>query len=371
MCGLSCCWPGCWWCWLSAAPSHLGAGGRTTGSASENAAQFAGRAHPREGLDGECRHVSGQRGLDWTRRRKCGTCHTNYPYLVARPVLKEPATAAMTEIRGFFEGRVAHWDDAEKEAKPRWDAEVVSTAAALAMNDSATSGKLHPRTRQALDRVWTVQKSDGGFDWLKCGWPPLEHDDYYGAIVAALGVGHAPDGYAETPAALAGVKKLRVYFSKNAAPSFHHRVMLLWASTRVEGLMAAEERSGTITRLRQLQRSDGGWNLPSLGDWKRHDGSANDRAAPSDGYATGLSVFILRQAGIPASDPCLKRGVVWLLSNQRASGRWFTRSPSTDNHHFITHAGTAFAVLALRACDIAGDQTARREPDRAESAPGP
>ena len=158
--------------------------------------------------------------LDWTRRRKCGTCHTNYPYLVARPVLKEPATAAMTEIRGFFEGRVAHWDDAEKEAKPRWDAEVVSTAAALAMNDSATSGKLHPRTCQALDRVWTVQKSDGGFDWLKCGWPPLEHDDYFGAIVAALGVGHVPDGYAETPAALAGVKKLRVYFSKNAAPEF-------------------------------------------------------------------------------------------------------------------------------------------------------
>jgi squalene-hopene/tetraprenyl-beta-curcumene cyclase len=309
--------------------------------------------------------------LDWTRERKCGTCHTNYPYLVARPVLKEPATAAMAEIRGFFEGRVAHWDDAAKEAKPRWDAEVVSTAAALAMNDAATSGKLHPRTRQALDRVWTVQKSDGGFDWLKCGWPPLEHDDYYGAIVAALGVGHAPDGYAETKAALAGVQKLRVYFSKNPAPSFHHRVMLLWASTRVDGLMAAKERSATIARLRQIQRADGGWNLASLGDWKRHDGSANDPAAASDGYATGLSMFVLRQAGIPASDPCLKRGAAWLLSNQRASGRWFTRSPSTDVHHFITHAGTAFAVLALRACDSAGDQTARREPDRAESAPGP
>ena len=68
--------------------------------------------------------------LDWTRQRKCGTCHTNYPYLVARPVLKEPATPAMAEIRGFFEERVAHWDDAEKGAKPRWDAEVVSTAAA-------------------------------------------------------------------------------------------------------------------------------------------------------------------------------------------------------------------------------------------------
>src|SRR5262249_45178324 len=25
----------------------------------------------------------------WTRERKCGTCHTNYPYLLVRPVLKD------------------------------------------------------------------------------------------------------------------------------------------------------------------------------------------------------------------------------------------------------------------------------------------
>jgi squalene-hopene/tetraprenyl-beta-curcumene cyclase len=302
--------------------------------------------------------------LDWTRQRKCGTCHTNYPYLVARPVLKEHASPALAEIRGFFETRVVHWDDAEKAAKPRWDAEVVSTAAALAMNDFATTGKLHPLSRRALDRVWKVQKPDGGFDWLKCGWPPYEHDDYYGAIVAALGVGHAPDGYAETQAARSGVEKLQGYFSKNPAPSFHHRVMLLWASMRVEGLMTAAERTVTIERLLELQRADGGWSLPSLIEWKRHDGSTNDLAAASDGYATGLAVFVLRQADTPLSDPSVKRGAGWLLSHQRASGRWFTRSLSTDAHHFISHAGTAFAVLALRSCNIKGDQVASHAPDR-------
>ena len=139
-------------------------------------------------------------------------------------------------------------------------------------------------------------------------------------------------------------------------------------AARVDGLMTGPERTATIARLRDLQRSDGGWNLPSLIDWKRHDGSVNDPAGGSDGYATGLSVFVLRQAGIPASDPCLKRGAAWLLANQRVSGRWFTRSLSTDNSHFITHAGTAFAVLALRACDIGGDQTAGREPEGLEPA---
>src|SRR5438093_39347 len=25
----------------------------------------------------------------WTHEKKCGTCHTNFPYLMARPLLKE------------------------------------------------------------------------------------------------------------------------------------------------------------------------------------------------------------------------------------------------------------------------------------------
>lgn len=142
----------------------------------------------------------------------------------------------------------------ERGQSPRWDAEVVSTAAALAMNDYATAGKLNPLTRQALDRMWTLQKPDGGFDWLKCGWPPYEHDDYYGAIVAALGVGHAAEGYALTPAAQFGMKRLQIYFSKSPAPTLHHRVMLMWASMCVEGLMTAAERRDAIARLRAAAR---------------------------------------------------------------------------------------------------------------------
>ena len=115
-----------------------------------------------------------------------------------------------------------------------------------------------------------------------------------------------------------------------------------------------------MSRLRALQRPDGGWNLPSLGNWKRRDGTPNDPQAPSDGYASGLAVFVLRQAGVPATDPAIRRGVAWLVSHQRASGRWFTRSVNNDKAHYITHAGTAFAVLALRACGVADAESAQR-----------
>jgi squalene-hopene/tetraprenyl-beta-curcumene cyclase len=287
--------------------------------------------------------------LNWTEQRKCGTCHTNYPYLMARPKLKD--SDAHKKIRSFFEKRVANWDGDKKEDRPRWDAEVVATAATLAFNDSLTTGKLHPLTRAALDRMWTLQKRNGAWEWLKCGWPPFEHDDYYGAVFAAVGVGYAPDGYAETEKAKEGLKKLRTYFKKNPPPNLHHKAWLLWASLKIDDLMSTKLRESTIAELRALQRSDGGWSLASLGDWVGVEERPNDRNAPSDGYGTGFVVYVLRQAGVPVSDPAIERGRAWLKSNQRESGRWFTRSLNTDKHHFISHAGTAYAVLALKACE--------------------
>jgi squalene-hopene/tetraprenyl-beta-curcumene cyclase len=288
--------------------------------------------------------------LAWTRQRKCGTCHTNYPYLMARVHLKEGSPDAVNEVRKFFEGRVANWDGDDKTAKPRWDTEVVATAAALAINDAMTTGKLHPLTRTALDRAWTLQQKDGSWSWLKCDWPPMEHDDYYGAVFAALGVGYAPDGYAKSEAAKDGLEKLRGYLRKTPPPDLHHKAMLLWASVRLDGLMSDAEKKATVKELRAKQRPDGGWNLTSLGAWKRRDGTANDHT-DSDGYATGLAVVVLREAGVPADDEQLQRAVKWLKSNQRESGRWFTKSLNTDKLHYITHAGTSFAVLALKACD--------------------
>ena len=227
---------------------------------------------------------------------------------------------------------------------------MISTASALAYNDAVTSGKLHPLTRQALDRMWTLQKSDGGWEWLKCGWPPLEHDDYYGALVAALGVGHAPGDYARSAPAQRGLDRLRSYFRKTPPPDMHHQTMLLWAATRLDGLMDSDQKASTVRSLRALQRADGGWCLPSLGKWKRRDGQPNDPNSPSDGYATGLIVLVLREAGVSADDLAIQRGIGWLKSHQRASGRWFTRSLNDDEDHYIADAGTCLAVMALRRC---------------------
>lgn len=283
--------------------------------------------------------------LDWTKNRQCFTCHTNFAYLIARPGVSAD-NKAHQQLRAALEEMVEkRWD---KEG-PRWDAEVVMSAAVLALNDAATTSKLHPTTRKALARMWTLQREDGGFNWLKCGWPPMESDDDYGIAIAALALGAAPDNYAATAEAQLGLKRLQAYLAKNPPPTLHHQAMLLWAESSGIQLLTPEQRQACADKLLSLQKQDGGWAVATFGDWRRSDDKQQDTVT-SDGYATGFAVFVLRKSGMDASDARLQRGVAWLKANQRVSGRWYTRSLNKDSKHFLSHAGTAFAVMALVSC---------------------
>ncbi len=284
--------------------------------------------------------------VDWQDKHACMTCHTNYAYLFARPMISGDSPAHR-KVRQFAEQLVAkRW----QQKGPRWDAEVVATAAALAFHDSKTTGKLHRLTRTALDRMWTVQREDGGWTWLKCGWPPMESDDHYGVTLAAIAVGVAADDYAKTEQAQKGLAGIRRYLRDHPPKSVHHRAMMLWASSYVDGLVTDDERNEWTKQLRSLQKKDGGWALATLGDWKRADGSPQD-VETSDGYGTGFVLFVLRRIGTPIESDSIQRGVRWLKSHQRESGRWFTRSLHSDGSHFISHAGSAMAMMALAECE--------------------
>jgi squalene-hopene/tetraprenyl-beta-curcumene cyclase len=198
--------------------------------------------------------------------------------------------------------------------------------------------------------MWTIQRSDGAWNWFDCNLPPMEDDDYYGTALVAVAVGHAPDNYKSTEAARKGISRLRDYLRATPAPHLHHRALLLWASTGIDGLIDAKEREQTVAELLTKQRTDGGWSLTSLGRFERRDGTPNPEDAPGDGYGTGFVVYVLRQSGMPADAEPIRRGIAWLKTHQRASGRWFTRSPTVNTNHYITHAGTAYALMALAAC---------------------
>jgi len=291
-------------------------------------------------------HFLDSAALAWQVNQGCFTCHTNYAYLYARPMV-DAKVEAHREVRGFAERMIA-----ETWAKkgPRWDAEVVCAAAALAFNDAHTTGKLHPLTKSALDRMRTIQRKDGGWEWLKCNWPPMESDDHYGVTLAAIAIGVAPEEYAKTETARAILTGIRVYLKENPPPTLHHRAMTLWAASYLPDLQSDVEKKQTIKALLDLQRPDGGWAVASLGDWKRGDAKMQDTET-SDGYGTGFVLYVLHRAGLNRDKAPVKNGLAWLRANQRESGRWFARSLFRDNKHYLSHAGTAFAVMALRAWD--------------------
>ena len=280
--------------------------------------------------------------LHWQSSRKCVTCHTNCAYLMVRARL-EADPAPYNSVRTFFEQYVDGWSKEKPEPQG-----IVVTAAALAIDD-ASKGKLTQVTQTAFDEAWDIQRDDGSWDWLKCGWGPFESDDHYGVTLAAIAAVKAPDDYAKTNKATAGLAKLRSWLENHPPRLLHQKAMMLWLGKELPEWVKNEDCQRWQKELLDLELPGGGWATAGLGDWKRKDGSEQtlDKA---DGYGTGFVMFALRQSGLPPIHPAIRRGIGWLKTHQRESGRWFTRSPYKDGRHYISHAGTAFALLALAEC---------------------
>jgi squalene-hopene/tetraprenyl-beta-curcumene cyclase len=319
----------------------------------------------------------------------CVSCHTAVPYALARPALR----AALGEVspseneRKLLDNvtlRVRLWQTAApfytessgagKTLQSR-GTESILNALILASTD-ARSGKLSDNTRAAFDHMWELQNKTGdqrgAWAWLNFGNEPFEAADsqYYGASLAAVAVGTAPENYRTAPKLRSALMLLGDYMRRECdRQPLIHQVVSLWASTGWRGLLAPTQQKTIVDNILDKQQPDGGWSLSSLG-WTWMGSNlrslvnlwirSNDTpmAAKSDGYATGLIVFVLEQAGVPNADAHMQRGRSWLVRNQNQSeGQWpgysmvNRRDPSSGTGRFMNDAATAYAVLALTATD--------------------
>jgi squalene-hopene/tetraprenyl-beta-curcumene cyclase len=219
--------------------------------------------------------------------------------------------------------------------------------------------------------MWALQQTtganNGGWPWLQFHLEPWESGDsaYYGAALAALAIGTAPEDYRSNPGIQEKVALLRGYLRSNyATASAANRIVALWASTKLPGLLKPEQQRAIIDEVLKDQRADGGWRLaplvwtwrglnpiPLFSNWLRRDGSLQDNR--SDAYATGLIAFVLEQPGIPDEKANLQRALSWLARTQNPEGGWSSwsvnkhRNPSSNTGRFMSDAATAYAVLAL------------------------
>lgn len=297
----------------------------------------------------------------WQETKGCVSCHTNGAYNQFRPALSPllgpPPVANYDFLKQELTESMAV--DVETQKKGLRPTQSAVLAHGLAEWDRHVVGRLGDETRKALDFMLSLQEADGSWGNDDC-WPPFESSNYHGATVAALALGTAPGYLAEATAEQrAGIDRLRHYLREQEAPHDYDRLLLLWASTRMDGLLDGDQAAALIAMVLRHQQADGGWSIRTFsapeawGDGGRAAKLREEvefQTTPSDGHQTGLAILVLREAGLPPSHPALQAGVTWLKANQRESGRWWTRSLNTDKKHYITYSGTVFPVMALYAC---------------------
>ncbi len=342
-------------------------------SSTANSASWSGKAAAAY-LDGRMVWWMGWEVAARDHKTFCVSCHTVLPYAMARPALRaalaeQAPSSPERQLLDNVTKRVRMWKEVEpfypdekrgvpKTAESRGTESILN--AVILVGYDVPTGQLSPDARLALDIMWGEQlkagETRGAWSWLQFHNSPWEGDSqYYGAALAAIAMGSAPGNYQSAPEIQDNTKLLREYLVREReAQILMNRVMLLWASTKVPGLLTPAQQKSIMDEALSKQQADGGFSLSSfVGGWKRHDGTPLE--TESDGYATGVVTFVLPQAGMKRDQPQLKRGLTWLMLNQdKTEGRWLAYSLnkqedlSSYTGHFMSDAATAYAVLALQ-----------------------
>jgi squalene-hopene/tetraprenyl-beta-curcumene cyclase len=308
----------------------------------------------------------------------CVSCHTAIPYALARPELRgmlgAPAPAdAERQLRENVAKRVRLWNEVQPyypgQDRQSRGTEAVGNAIVLAGMDAARE-RLNDDSRAALAIMWTLQEtsgpSKGAWPWINFVNEPWEGVDspFYGACLAALAAGIAPENYQADPKIQVQIGMLREYLvAQYPKQSLLNQAFLLWASAKLHGLLTLQQQRAIANDLAGAQRDDGGWSSSSIAWSLRAAGfsamtkvwrsDASPLNSHSDGLATGVVVIALDQSGWSRDEAHVARGLAWLSSHQTAEGAW--RAESLNKHRdqssgiglFMTDAATAFVALAL------------------------
>jgi hypothetical protein len=203
-----------------------------------------------------------------------------------------------------------------------------------------------PNTDSAIAEVASSQRADGSWqreDSTGTSRAPISESTITATVRAlrALQVYAWPARQTEFTERIA---RARQWLLANKAATGDERAMrllgLTWAGAGKDAVREAARQ------LLAAQRADGGWG-------------GNDNL-PSDPYATGESLYALRESNsVATTDDAYKRGVQYLLKTQHSDGSWYVRSRAPKfqpyfesdfpfNHdQWISAAATAWATVAL------------------------
>jgi squalene-hopene/tetraprenyl-beta-curcumene cyclase len=304
----------------------------------------------------------------WMREKSCVACHTPGSYMLDRPMLTRHLGKPSEEVLGDFVDGIPAKPPASKESKdvtyfPGADREVWRTAG-LAQWDKHVTGKLSEHTDRALRSMLLYQSSHGGYLSPGSVEIPYVTTDFELTLHAVRALVDAPGWLANLKDAdlLQRIEHMKTFLRETQPRNDYERALRIDLAAMWPELVRKEDHAADVAMLWSKQKVDGGWCTRDMSDtrnWRtpmtdtvvKLVEALPDAANPgSDPYMTALAIVLLRESGVPASDPRLERGVAWLKAEQRVSGRWWMDSLYRGNYEFITYIATAKAMQALAMC---------------------
>jgi hypothetical protein len=319
---------------LGAVPRTLRADGTPKAAAAEPAGAAALR-----GLAFTEKDAAG-----WRATKKCASCHqgfmTAWTFAEARergyPVRAELLANTFAWCRERFTTI-----DQPRGADP--DSRAISTAALMFGLMALTNPGQTSLAPDELARLGThfvnTQEANGSWTWSVVPPgnrpPPVSESDEVATLMAYLCLeGRLPaDRRPTSPAAVSRRKAAAWLAGTPAGDSTQSAALRLYVAVR-DGA-PTQQREAAIAGLLARQNADGGWS--------------QTRELSSDGFATGQVLYFLHLSGLEADRAEMKRGIAFLVANQREDGSWkvVPRAQPFTHPEPIVSFGTAWATMAL------------------------
>lgn len=295
----------------------------------------------------------------WVREKSCIACHSTGVYMVERsaltPLLGRPSEEV---LRDFIES-------VPEEGKPDQGAiRSVWRSSGLASWDRHVTGKLAGHTDRSLRSTMKLLAEDGSFRTIKQVEIPYITTHFELTVQAARAVVTAP-GWLENlrdEDMLERIARLKKFLAGHEPVNDYELALKLQLAALMPELVPEAVRDAAIAMLWRQQQPDGGWSTRRMSDlMKWHEtmdprvvamiqGEPDAASPASDPYMTAFAIILLCEAGAPAGDARIQKGIAWLKANQRVTGRWWMKSLYRDTYHYITYISTAQALRALALC---------------------
>jgi squalene-hopene/tetraprenyl-beta-curcumene cyclase len=311
----------------------------------------------------------------WVREKTCLACHSTGVYMVERSALTKQLGKPSEEVLKAFIRTVP-----KAPGKPGENNAATSIwrSSGLASWDKHVEGKLSEHTERSLRHTVMILPDDNMYDTIKLIEIPYITTRFELTVQALRAMVTAPGWLANLKEGelLARIERIKDFLRDHPPLNDYELALKLQLANLMPELVSQEERAAAIAMLWAKQLPDGGWSTRRMSDllkWRVEVHPPTERqpwteamdptvvaliknlpdaASPgSDPYMTAFAIVLLRESGVPASDPRLQRGLALLKETQRVSGRWWMHSLYRGNYNYITYISTAQVLRALALCD--------------------